>query len=438
MQESATWDALEPFAWYRTMRASTPVMYDEQGSAWHVFRYADEQRVLSEYETFSSRVPGAIASPDNPLAVSLISSDPPRHRQLRSLVSQAFTPRAIAQLAPRIRAISHDLLDQVVARGRMDLSGDFATPLPVIVIAELLGIPAEERDQFKEWSDAIVTQGGGAVQQGMGRYFQRMIAEHRHEPRNDLIGALLAAEIEGERLSELDLLGFCVLLLVAGNETTTTLIGNAMLCFDEYPQLMPRLRAEPMLLPGVIEEVLRYRSPVQSMFRQVVADTRIGDVELRAGQTVFAWIGSANRDEAQFADPDRFDPAREPNRHLAFGHGIHFCLGAPLARLEARIALTALLDRLAERQRERDVPLEALDSWIVYGVQHLPIRFWAARALIGRVTSPLGPLPARGQGGVSAPTGRLPGNSPTGSKLDFSPLAPGGRYGAFPSPLLGT
>ena len=369
---------LEPFDWYRSMRASTPVLYDPGRDCWSVFRYDDVQRVLSEHATFSSRFPHAEASADYPLDASLISTDPPRHRQLRALVSQAFTPRAIAQLEPRITAIAHELLDRVVDAGRMDLVAEFSDPLPVIVIAELLGIPPAERDQFKRWSDALVSDVEGNVQPAMSQYFHQAIAEHRRRPRNDLIGALLAAEIDGERLSEVELLGFCTLLLVAGNVTTTNLIGNAVLCFDETPGVMERLRAERALLPDVVEEVLRYRSPVQSMFRYAAVDSRIGDQEIRAGQTVIAWIGSANRDDAQFAAPDRFDVARRPNRHLAFGQGVHFCLGAPLARLEAKVALTALLDRLAEVKCDRSTPLEALDSSIVYGVRHLPITFVSA------------------------------------------------------------
>jgi len=209
----------------------------------------------------------------------------------------------------------------------------------------------------------------------MSEYFLDMIQQRSREPQNDLISALLDAQIDGQHLNQRELLGFCILLLVAGNETTTNLIGNALLCFDEHPEVMEELRAEPALVPGAIEEVLRYRSPVQYMYRRAVADVTIGDHEMRAGQMVLAWIGSANRDEAQFPDPDYFDIRRTPNRHIAFGHGIHFCLGAPLARLEAKIALTMLLERFHEIKRVPGVPLEATGSDLVFGVKHLPITF---------------------------------------------------------------
>jgi cytochrome P450 len=202
-----------------------------------------------------------------------------------------------------------------------------------------------------------------------------MIKKRRHEAKDDLISALLNAQIDGEHLNQQELLGFCVLLLVAGNETTTNLIGNAFVCFEEHPEVMEQLQADPALIPGAIEEVLRYRSPVQFMYRRAAADVTLESQEIRAGQMVISWIGSANRDERQFPDPDRFDIKRTPNRHLAFGHGIHFCIGAPLARLEAKIALTLMFERMKDIQRIRSVPLESTGSMIVYGVKHLPVTF---------------------------------------------------------------
>jgi len=269
-------------------------------------------------------------------------------------------------------------LDQVAATGSMDVIDDLAYPLPVIVIAEMLGIPQEDRERFKLWSDAVVgatDDVGGNPQAEMSEYFLDMIEQRSRERKDDLISALLDAQIDGQHLNQRELLGFCVLLLVAGNETTTNLIGNALLCFDEYPEVMEQLRSEPALVPGAIEEVLRYRSPVQYMYRSAIADIVIRGHEIRAGQTVLARIGSANRDEAQFPDADRFDIKRTPNRHIAFGQGIHFCLGAPLARLEAKFALTMLLERFHEIKRVAGVPLEATGSDLVYGVKHLPVTF---------------------------------------------------------------
>lgn len=371
---------LNPFPWYSMMRKTDPVHYYEQYNIWQVFRYDDVLRVLSDYAAFSSSFGGP---GEDPLSNSLISMDPPRHRQLRNLVTQAFTPRSVARLADRITTIVTELLDKVVANGHMDIVDDLSYPLPVIVIAEMLGIPQEDRERFKLWSDAIVGVGtvaasGNNPQQEMGAYFLNMIEQRRQDPEDDLISALLAAQIDGIHLDQRELLGFCILLLVAGNETTTNLIGNALLCFDEHPEeVMEQLRATPELVPMMIEEVLRYRSPVQMMYRHAVADITLGDRNIRAGQMIMAQIGSANRDEAQFPDADTFDIHRTPNRHIAFGHGIHFCLGAPLARLEAKIALTLLLERLQDVRRVHDIPLEALGSDIVYGVKHIPITFSA-------------------------------------------------------------
>lgn len=372
-----TRDPLNPFPWYRGMRAQSPIFFDPQREIWHVFRYADVQRVLSEYADFSSRFGAASGADDTALSNSLVATDPPRHRQLRALVTQAFTPRAVEDLAPRIAAITDELLAHVETQGHMDLVQDLAYPLPVVVIAELLGVPIEDRDQFKHWSDAITstTGEGPAAQQAMAMYFAQLIEARRREPRKDLVSALMAAQIEGEHLSLPELLGFCVLLLVAGNETTTNLITNAMLCLDEAPGVLDELQRDPGLLPDFIEEVLRFRSPVQSMFRLVARPVKLDGQTMQPRQSVLAWIGSANRDEGVFPNADRFDPHRAPNKHLAFGFGVHFCLGAPLARLEARIALGALLKRLPNVRRAPGAELEAQDSLVVYGVKHLPVTF---------------------------------------------------------------
>jgi cytochrome P450 len=371
---------LDPFPWYARMRASEPVAFDGRWDAYSVFRYADVQRVLSEYTTFSSARggPGA-GEAQHPLNASLINMDPPRHRQLRGLVSQAFTPRAVAALEPRIAQIVDELLAAVAPAGRMDVVEDLAYPLPVIVIAELLGIPPADRARFKAWSDAVVTGQAGAqrgeLQREMAMYFMQTIERRRHDPGSDLISALLAAEVDGQKLTQMELLGFCMLLLIAGNETTTNLIGNAILCFDEQPEVYEQLRADPDLLPSAIEEVLRYRSPVQEMDRVTTTATQLGDVPIPARTWVSAWIGSANRDDDQFPDPETFDITRTPNRHLAFGQGIHFCLGAPLARLEASVALGELLARFHDIRRVREVALEPLHSGIIFGVRHLPVTF---------------------------------------------------------------
>jgi cytochrome P450 len=366
--------SLDPYPWFSMMRESCPVYRNPRNQNWSVFRYNDVQRVLSEYSTFSSQFLGGGRSLD----ASMISMDPPRHRQLRSLTTLAFTPRTIAQLEPRIAEIVHEQLDKVVAQGHMDIIDDLSYPLPVTVIAELLGIPLADRERFKRWSDqfvgALPTQGIDPEDE-MAEYFRWIIEQRRQEPKNDLISALLAAQIDGQHLTEWELLGFCVLLLVAGNETTTHLIANAIWCLDDHPEALAELRANRALLPDAIEEVLRYRSPLKMMFRVAAQDTMLGDMQIRAGEPVVAWIGSANRDESQFPNADTFDIHRSPNRHLAFGYGIHFCLGAPLARLESKVALDIMLDRLPNLRRDRDVPLEPIPAFILHGVQHMPVTF---------------------------------------------------------------
>ena len=369
---------LNPYPFYKQMRETAPLQYNETYGSWNVYNYDMVQRVLTDYTAFSSQIMGNSA--DLPLSTSVINVDPPRHRKLRSLVTQAFTPRTVAQLAPRISEIVQKQLDAVQAQGHMDVIVDLAYPLPVTVIAELLGVPAKDQAQFKHWSDIIVgteEPGGEQPQEEMSNYFVTMIEERKRAPQDDLISALLTAEVDGESLTTKELIGFFILLLVAGNVTTTTLLGNAFLCFDEYPEVLEQLYADPSLVPDAIEEVLRYRSPVSHMFRVVRENTTLEGKQIAAGSFMLAWIASANRDEAQFPDAERFLLGRTTNKHIAFGHGIHFCLGAPLARLEAKIALEAMLARLPNMRRDTSIALQPTTSMILTGVQNFPITFSA-------------------------------------------------------------
>jgi cytochrome P450 len=376
-----------PYEWYRAMRATQPVFYDEQHTTWHAFCYTDVQRVLSEHATFSSDIVQTleIKESEKTSHASLIFTDPPRHRQLRNLVNLAFTPRMVVQLEPRIQEITRELLDRL--SGEVDLVRDLAVPLPVIVIAEVLGIPVEKRADFKRWSDSALAVSGPPSyvahdeqwqahmhnQEEMQEYLTQMMEERKKTPQNDLLSSLVQAEIEGKRLTPTEVLAFCILLLVAGNETTTHLIGNSIICFSQHPEALAQLRSDSALLPGAIEEVLRYLSPVKMMARFTKTETTLGSQKIGTRQSVMAWMSSANRDEAQFPEPDRFDIRRSPNRHLAFGHGVHFCLGAPLARLEARIALAALLERFSGEWRLSESPLEAVEGLIVFGAKRLSL-----------------------------------------------------------------
>lgn len=359
------------YEWFRRMREDRPVVLDEQFGMpwWHVFRYDDVARVLTDHARFSSRVP---AFELGPLAETMIGKDPPDHRKLRNLVNLAFTPRAVARLAPRVAELTARLLDRTRARGEMDVVADLSGPLPAQVICELLGVPEADWDAVRGWAHIHGPAPGSG--RAMRSYFLDLVAERRRSPREDLVSALAAADVDGERLTEAELLGFCALLLIAGQETTKNLIANFFLTLSDHPDAQARLTHEPALIPIAIEEVLRFLPPVWFLMRRTTADVELGGVRIPAGQHVMPWTASANRDGAQFPDPDRFDVARDPNRHLGFGHGIHFCVGAPLARLEAAVALPMMLERLGDVRVRREAPI-GIHAGIVFVITNLPVTF---------------------------------------------------------------
>lgn len=361
-----------PFDWYAEMRQKSPVYYDAEQQSWMVFRYNDVKTVFANWQLFSSKVPHPPEQTD--FTQSLNFTDPPKHRSLRSLVAKVFTARRVEELAPRITHITHELIDQVQAQHRMDFVHDLAIPLPVIVIAEILGVPVADRADFKRWSDGIVVLDPAALK-AMADYFRHLLDERRKQPGKDLISDLIAAHEAGETLTAQELVDFCIVLLVGGNETTTNLLGNAILCFHEYPAAYERLKQEPNLLPLTIEEVLRYRSSIQGIERFTKVETQLGGQTIPAGQMVTVWMGSANRDAAQFDRAEEFVVDRDPNPHVAFGNGIHFCLGAPLARLEAAIVLRAVLERLPNLRIDPAATLEFIPTTTVHGLTSLPVLF---------------------------------------------------------------
>lgn len=370
-------DELIPLLWYKQMRDHDPVSFNKEANTWSLFRYDDVKMVLADHEHFSSQF---TENPqrEEPIEASILRTDLPKQKLLRRLVMQAFTPMVMESMTPKIEATAHELLNRVVPHGRMDIVHDYASPLPIVVIAEMLGIPGEDLDRFKLWSDALVGNDYShylQCQQDMSEYFGDIIERRRKQPEDDLISNLVRAEIDGEKLDELELIGFCILLLVAGNETTTNLITSAVLCLESQPSVLSEVMEDLTLLPQTIEEVLRYCSPVQSLTRRVKKATELHGKQFDVGQEVIVWIGSANHDERVFAEPELFDIRRGRNPHLAFGHGIHFCLGASLARLEARLALSVLLQRIKGWRQEADATLERLDSTIVFGIKCLEISF---------------------------------------------------------------
>jgi cytochrome P450 len=338
--------------------------------------------VLSDYATFSSGVP----APRN----WFIFHDPPGHTKMRALISRAFTPSVVADLEPSIRELSCSLLDGVVNNGRMDLALDYAVPLPMKVISRLIGIPSSDWIQFRSWSDTILrlsyarlggeeaeksTRDFAQVTSEMSCYLEQLSEERRRKPQEDLLSRLLSAEVEGQRLRPEEILGFVQLLVVAGQETTANLINNAILCLTENPAELVLLQKEPERMGSAIEEVLRFRSPLQWMMRTPRQDVEIHGQLIPQGELVLPMIGSANRDPKQFSNAERFDISREPNPHLAFGHGIHACLGAALARLETRIALSHLLSRLKNLKVECGVEWQPRKALHVHGPASLPVRF---------------------------------------------------------------
>jgi cytochrome P450 len=413
-----------PFKFYSSMRKNNPIVYDEENERWGVYRCNDIEKILRDHSRFSSKF-GPLDLPlgippeyeENIHRPSLINSDPPYHRKLRSIVDTLFVPIEISKLAPRIENIVNELIDKIIEKNNtttstMDLISDFAYPLPATVIAELLGVPFEDRDTYHQWADVIVgleensnmdyIEKVSKTFDEMDVYFSKLIEERRKKGKNssstndnDLISRIIRAKVDGHYLSEKEILTFSHLLLNAGHITTVNLIGNSIFSLLENPQELKRLQDnQNFLIKPAIEETLRYRSPVQLVIRianddvtlseeKEEGDRGIKEIEIKKGQKIILFLGSANHDESVFTDPERFDITRKNLRHMAFGTGIHFCLGAPLARLEGQIALRILLERFDKLEFDFDysdrqdlyTKVTPLKSSLFLGLSHLPIRF---------------------------------------------------------------
>lgn len=362
----------DPYPAYRRLLAEAPVFWSEGWNAWVISSFDDVQSSLRDARTFSSagRMPlltGGMAEATRQemqmlephFTQGLIHTDPPDHTRLRGLVNKAFTSRAVERLRPQIEALVDELLDQVADRGEMEVVRDLAYPLPATVIALMLGAPPEDRDRFKQWSDDIVAlqesdlapetvrQARHSIEE-MKLFLADLLRQRRAKPEDDLLSNLAAVEEDGRALTTDELLATCVTLLIAGHETTTSLIASGLLTLLRHPDQLAQLRRDPELIGPAIEEIVRYESPIQRDFRRVATDIEFGGHPMRAGSLVFQMLGAANRDPKYFSDPDRFDINREKRRHLAFGYGIHFCVGAPLARLEGPIAIMAVLRRMPD------------------------------------------------------------------------------------------
>jgi cytochrome P450 len=389
----------DPYPTYHQLRRYEPVHWSPQWGGWLLTRYADVVSMLRDPQRFSnvgrmssflSQLPEAIREQMRPFEdhfkQGLINSDPPDHTRIRGLLNKAFTTKRVEAQAPQVEVLVDELLDKALRNGQMDVIADFSFLIPTTVIAHMLGVPLADRDQFAKWAEemtAFVGTGRVISELAAGaqtsllelrEYFRRLIAARRVDPQDDLVTALATAEDRGSLLNEAELLSVCVTLLLAGFGTTMTFIGNAVLALLRHPDIVSSLRRDPSLMPAATEELLRYDGPIHRQWRIATEDIELHGMQIRKGQLVAAMLGAADRDPEQFPNPDRLDITRAENYHVAFGSGIHFCLGAPLARLESQIALKSLIRRCPKMQLA-DENLNWRRDITIHGLNSLPVSF---------------------------------------------------------------
>ena len=382
--------AQDPYPTYATLREKDPVHRSRLMNAWLFSRHGDIDMILRDHQRFGNdprkgtlnrRQRKSLPAEED---FTMLFLDPPDHKRLRALVNKAFTPKAVNALETHIRSLLRGLLDDIDDPAGFDLMQAVAQPLPVIVIAEMLGVPPEERARFKVWSDhrarvlepmidAREREVAEAANRSLNDYFMPIIKERRQAPKDDIVSALAQAEEEGDRLTEREMLNMLRLLLIAGNETTTNLIGNGVLALLRHPDQLQRLRDDPSLIPSAVDELLRFDSPVQTDFRRVLEDCEVNGFPLKKRDNIVVLLGAANRDPDVFDRPDKLDVGRGDRSHLSFGRGIHHCLGAPLARLEGRIVLEMLLERFSQISLRSERP-RFRNSVVLRGLESLPLR----------------------------------------------------------------
>ena len=382
--------AQDPYPVYAALRERDPVHRSALMNAWMFARHADIDTILRDHRRFSNDPRKGSLSNRQRAGLpadeefTMLFLDPPDHKRLRALVNKAFTPKAVNALEPHIRSLLGSLLDDIDDPAGFDLMQAVAQPLPVIVIAEMLGVPPEDRAQFKIWSDqrartlepsidARERALAEAANKSLNNYFRPIIEERRAAPQDDIVSALAQAEEEGDRLTELEMLNMLRLLLIAGNETTTNLIGNGVLALLRHPDQLQRLRDYPSLIPLAVDELLRFDSPVQTDFRRALEDCEVNGFPLKKRDNIVLLLGAANRDPDVFEEPDRLDVGRGDRSHLSFGRGIHHCIGAPLARLEGRVVLETLLERFSRISLGDEQP-RFRNSIVLRGLESLPVR----------------------------------------------------------------